>query len=260
MELNIKEGQMNEESLTSDNTKCTEEIKDGHPKHFIILIRHGERSDDPERELRSDIDSTEPEVKFDCHLTDKGMKQAVKTGEFIKESVIGQNRLKIKSCDIKVFSSPFLRCVQTASGICQGLGFKIPEITLDDRLGEFMMKSWFQSVERPLAHLTLNHVKNSTFQRKYLGGEGKYKLTRYYGKDATPNDGDVNVEDEAINIMESNTEIKYPETYSDMYYRYSGFINNIIYQEFFENPDEISSKSKVTILVSHGFAFDPFIN
>lgn len=140
----------------------------------------------------------------------------------------------------------------------------IPEITIDDRLSEFLMKSWFDGVEKPLNHLTINHFKQSKFQEKYLGKENKFKFTRFYGKDATPTEEDVNAleDDEANNVtkMESSTAISYPETYSDMFYRYSGFINQIIYQEFYENPDTVDSRSKVIILVSHGFSTDPFIN
>ncbi|CAI2377121.1 unnamed protein product [Moneuplotes crassus] len=239
----------------------TEELKDGHPKHFIILVRHGERTDDPEREVQLDTD--EPEVKYDCHLTDKGKNQAFQTGEFIKESIIGQNRLKIFPSDIKVFTSPFLRCIQTAHNVIKGLDYKIPDITIDDRLGEFLMKSWFDGIEKPLAHLTIDHMKHSYFQKKYLGEEKMLGFTRYYGKDATPTSEDLVAEEdeqESFNKMESNSEIKYPETYSDMYYRYSGFFNHIIYQEFFENTEEVENRSKIIILVSHGFSFDPFIN
>jgi broad specificity phosphatase PhoE len=250
-------------SEMNEGTKSTTETNDYHPKHFIVLVRHGERSDDPERDVDSLNDYAEPEVKFDWHLTDKGRKQAFKTGEYLKSSVFDQNGLKLKSSDIKVFTSPFLRCIQTASEICKGIEHSIQEIIIDDRLGEFLMKSWFDGVEKPLAHLTINHVKQSKFQQKYLGKENLYKLTRLYGKDATPTAEDVNVfEDDECGVtsMESNSTIKYPETYSDMFYRYSNFINEVIYQEFFEKPEVVSNRSKVVILVSHGFSFDPFIN
>jgi len=50
---------------SNEATKCTEDAKDGHPKHFIIIVRHGERSDDAERDIKTDIDSQDPHVKFD---------------------------------------------------------------------------------------------------------------------------------------------------------------------------------------------------
>ena len=252
---------MEEANIDYSETKSIEVVKDGHPKHFIILVRHGERSDDPEREVQSENDSKDPDVKFDWHLTDKGSQQAFLTGKFIQENVIGQNKLKILPSDIKIFSSPFLRWIQTASAIANGLDSKIPNITIDDRLSEFLLKSWFDGVDRPLNHLTINHVKNSTFQKKYLGEEDKVKLTRFYGKDATPTEDDINIEEEESGIcqMESNTWIRYPETYSDMFYRYSGFLNNIIYQEFFENAEELNARSKIIILVSHGFCTEPFL-
>ena len=254
-------------TIKFDNHKyfdLIESLKSGHPKHFIILVRHGERSDDPEREILSENDRLEPQVKFDCHLTDKGSKQAFQTGEFIKEQIIEANNLDFTSSDIKVFTSPFLRCIQTVSEIIDGMGYKVPNITINDRLGEFLLKSWFDSIEKPLAHLTINHVKHSKFQQNYLGKESKFKFTRFYGQDATPNEFDSNVVEEdpenCVTAMESNTVIKYPETYSDMFYRYSGIINEIIYQEFFENAEEISQKSKIVLIVSHGFSVDPFIN
>jgi broad specificity phosphatase PhoE len=262
--MNSKSGRLEDITQATEESTKTEDSSSGHPKHFIILVRHGERCDDPEREIVGENDSAEPSVKFDCHLTDKGRRQAFQTGEYIKECVIEQNKLKIKSSDIKIFSSPFLRCIQTASEICEGLGYNIPGITLDDRFGEFLMKSWFDSVEKPLSHLTLNHIKHSSFQKKYLGREGRFKFTRFYGKDGIPTAADVKVaeedKDNEMMVMESNSEIKYPETYSDMYYRYSGVVNQVIYQEFFENAEEIQDKSKIVIIVSHGFSFDPFIN
>lgn len=250
--------------MTDANIASTENDKSGHPKHFIILVRHGERCDDPEREIIADIDRMEPIVRFDCHLTEKGRKQAFQTGEFIKDHIISMNKLNITNSDIKVYTSPFLRCIQTMDGILDGLGYTIPNITIDDRFGEFLMKSWFDSIERPLSHLTINHTKHSKFQETYFGREDKYKFTRFYGRDMTPIDLDVNADEEGSNNivtnMESNTAIKYPENYSDMYYRYSGVINEVIYQEFFENGAEISQKSKIVIIVSHGFSFDPFFN
>ena len=185
------------------------------------------------------------------------------TGEYIRQAVIEGNKIKLKDSDVKVFWSPFLRCIQTMSELVDGLGFLVQNVNIDDRLGEFMLKSWFEGVEKPLSHLTINHIKQKKFQADYLGKESKFKFTRYYGKDATPDETDVNVEDEKgydLVWMESNKSIKYPETYSDMYYRYSEFINEIIHQEFFENAKDIWNKSKLVILISHGFSFDPFIN
>lgn len=253
----------NEMSKENEETKHSESADVGHPKHFIILVRHGERSDDPERDIKSENDANEPKVKFDWHLTDKGRNQAFQTGEFIKQAVIEGNNIKLKSSDVKIFWSPFLRWIQTASELVDGLGYSIQNITIDDRLWEFMLKSWFEGIEKPLNHLTINHFNQSKFQKNYLGKESKFKFTRYYGKDGTPQDSDLNNETENSNdlvLMESNIEIKYPESYSDMYYRYSGIINEVIHQEFFENAKEISDKSKVIILISHGFCFDPFIN
>lgn len=239
----------------------SEPIKDGHPKHFIILIRHGERTDDPERSVQ--LSSDEPEVKYDCHLTQVGQEQAFTTGEYIKTNVIEQNRLKIYPSDIKIISSPFLRCQQTAHGVVQGLGFGTSEITLDDRLGEFLMKSWFDGIERPLSHLTIDHMKHKEFQKRYFGSESELKVTRYYGKDAVPTEDDLVTEEkegQGFEKVEGSTEIKYPETYSDMFYRYSGIFNSVIYKEFFEKTEEVENRSKIIILVSHGFSFDPFIN
>lgn len=52
-----------------ENTVLTERKID-----WMISVRHGERVDDPEREiLKPSIDNVESAIKFDCHLTAKGL-------------------------------------------------------------------------------------------------------------------------------------------------------------------------------------------
>ena len=84
-------------------------------KHFLAIIRHGERADfagiDPE--------SVNFDNKDDPPLTPHGQNLAAKTGTALAPQLglIGDN-----FDEIIIESSPFVRCIQTASQISSKLG------------------------------------------------------------------------------------------------------------------------------------------
>ena len=100
---------------------------------YMILMRHAERMDDPGRE-----GNAQPiEISFDTQITDKGEDQSAMTGAFLRK-LLGEETLK--DAEIYVASSPFLRCVQTVSGVLDGA--KVPEstaINIHDELSELLM-------------------------------------------------------------------------------------------------------------------------
>ena len=98
----------------------------------VYLVRHGERMDfnekkewDPGWPKRAVSLGLNPE---DAPLTERGHSQAGETAE-----LIGRN---VKN----VYTSPFLRCVQTAEAISKSLGC---ELTRSADLTEWMNPKWF---------------------------------------------------------------------------------------------------------------------
>lgn len=83
----------------------------------VIFVRHGESTHNLDYSVKSK----------DGVLTEKGKKQATKTGKFLSK-VFGR-------FDI-VYSSPATRCVQTANLIMDEIGFKHENIVIDDLLVE----------------------------------------------------------------------------------------------------------------------------
>lgn len=75
---------------------------------YLVIVRHAERLDD--------TDLTEEQVKLqvpslynqDCPLSIRGTEQAVTTGQHILSTLLNDD---LENIDIKVVSSPFLRCI-----------------------------------------------------------------------------------------------------------------------------------------------------
>ena len=76
---------------------------------MLVLVRHGERADDSQAEA-----PPYPPPDFDPPLTSKGRQQAFKSGQVLKHS--------LKPTSVRILSSPFLRCLETAINIAKGLG------------------------------------------------------------------------------------------------------------------------------------------
>eukprot|EP00736_Rhodelphis_marinus_P014178 Rmarinus@m.27279 len=90
----------------------------------VILVRHGERIDDV-----SESWSLSAERPFDPPLTTNGIKQADLTAKRLADAGVTH-----------VFSSPFLRCVQTALPIARAIG---QSIRLEDGFSEWVKPSYF---------------------------------------------------------------------------------------------------------------------
>jgi len=83
----------------------------------VIFVRHGESTHNIDYSVKSE----------DGVLTEKGQKQATKTGKFLSKVF---NKFDV------VYSSPATRCVQTANLIMDEIGFKHENIVIDDLLVE----------------------------------------------------------------------------------------------------------------------------
>jgi hypothetical protein len=111
----------------------------------VYIVRHGERLDN--------VDETflqTSETPWNPPLTENGKQQAVKTGKFLKDKNIST-----------IYTSPFLRCVQTTIGILEGMECTSSTTTtstttettettaplvvvkVEAGLGEFLNANWF---------------------------------------------------------------------------------------------------------------------
>lgn len=70
------------------------------------MARHAERLDDERLVGSQELEDRKYSYDVETPVSLEGMEQSVKTGEFLKSLP-----------NIRVFSSPFTRCIQTAAGI-----------------------------------------------------------------------------------------------------------------------------------------------
>ena len=138
---------------------------------MIALLRHGERADDAEAKY----EGPEIFVDYDPPLTQKGKQQAFTSGQLIREKMFSPNcgsdfdsalegwqGAEISS--IEIITSPFLRCLQTARYLSEGMGLKAEKVCLKVEwiMGEYMAPSFFTSWQgegSPLKGLTLFREK-----------------------------------------------------------------------------------------------------
>jgi transcription factor C subunit 7 len=118
----------------------------------IYLIRHCNRLD-------SDMKDSWKEITFSQHevpLSTQGVKQAFRLAESFRN----------KSVDL-IFSSPFLRCVQTSFPLSI---MKNIDIKVDNRLCEWFSPKWFREKPVTLSHKELFNY-NPTVDLKYHPGD-----------------------------------------------------------------------------------------
>jgi broad specificity phosphatase PhoE len=77
--------------------------------------------------------------KYDCPITELGLKQAKRTGQYLKELFTKDN---LKFDKIIIECSPFLRCQMTAAQIATELG--IHNFKVNYQFTEELCKSWCQ--------------------------------------------------------------------------------------------------------------------
>lgn len=95
----------------------------------VWIVRHGERIDSVDKSWK-----TTAERPHDPPLTPLGIEQAAASGRALRG-----HRLDV------IFTSPFLRCVQTALAIAEALGPDAPRIQVEPGLGEWLFNRWFKA-------------------------------------------------------------------------------------------------------------------
>ena len=119
------------------------------PTNYLILIRHGERLDDSHNVTKEEKESTKVEYELDIPLSIKGRQMAVDTGRFLKEYL---NKIGAEY-DISYYSSPYLRCLQTVSGVICGLS-RPGDVKVREELSEMQIGNLNE--ECRIARLTIN--------------------------------------------------------------------------------------------------------
>lgn len=110
----------------------------------VWVVRHGERIDAVEKGWKKT--AARP---HDPPLTPTGFEQAAATGRTLRE-----HRLDA------IYTSPFLRCVQTATAIVEAMGPGAPPIHVEPGLGEWLFNRWFstQPVDGEMATAALQQA------------------------------------------------------------------------------------------------------
>lgn len=99
----------------------------------VYVVRHGERADVDPLWINA-----HPNESQDPSLTELGLKQAAATANFIKSLIAG------RSCAI--YSSPFLRCLETAAELCKTI--EVSPLYVHKGLAEFYSPMYFTSQPR----------------------------------------------------------------------------------------------------------------
>ena len=101
----------------------------------MLVVRHGERLDDSARVSNEERQETFIQLDEDIPLSKNGKVQAKQTGEYLKAKL--RELIGSEEYDLTLFSSPYVRCVQTAAGIIIGGGFTQKRILVREELSEF---------------------------------------------------------------------------------------------------------------------------
>ena len=130
----------------------------------MLVVRHGERLDDSARVSNEERQETFIQLDEDIPLSKNGKLQARQTGEYLKAKL--RELIGSEEYDLTLFSSPYVRCVQTAAGIIIGGGFTQKRILVREELSEFQFNQ--QADPELMNKLVINTLKQEDFSKAYL--------------------------------------------------------------------------------------------
>lgn len=202
---------------------------------MIFVVRHGERAD----QSNSHEERNMIERHFDPHLTKRGCQQAEVTGQEIKRILTQyaqEKKIPFDQLRIVVMSSPFLRCVTTASHLAKQLP-QVKEIFLQEEICELMFTYDFSWDVRP--KLLVRDGKQDEKRHEYLNQ--KYlKLDQLKLKHENFLDGAGLVQP------------KFPENYGDTVKRTDSFLSAL--EKFSRNqPPEVHERSCYICVTHQGY-------
>ncbi len=180
-----------------------------------FILRHGERADAVPEFAKS------CEIFFDPPLTPTGLHQAQLAADTFRPFIMNGG---IAKENIHIYSSPLVRCMQTAAQVIIGLGLeKTHKIRLDSMLIEEILQCHFP--KDPLKEGLVVTKSHEYIKEKYLDGIDF--------------------------VCEHVKPLSYPEFYSETSQRFAdGFYTLLKRHE--------QEKNSLTILVSHGRGIEEF--
>ncbi|CDW91389.1 UNKNOWN [Stylonychia lemnae] len=190
----------------------------------IYILRHGQRADKVH----------EPGVTFenkdDPPMTEIGRKQCYASAKYIQNQILNRNQSQQGKLEVKVYSSPFLRCIQSSEEVCRM--FNINQFKVDTRLSENQATFYYD--KDPLPNLILHDPKQlKKFQNQSL--ELQWNSNWY---------------------EEGRSLINYPDSSRTLKARFVSILEEIIQDEFNQNAQENLDNPKTVIMVSHGCAIE----
>ena len=133
----------------------------------LFLVRHGQRIDQADRSWRNRSTTPTSQI-YEPYLSDLGREQVLQLGHYLNHTLLFNNNNHSSSCNKHhtfIFSSPFLRCLQTSDAIARATGVQsiivepgIQEYHFSDRLWtrEKLPQFLFDQITTPV------HFYNST--------------------------------------------------------------------------------------------------
>ena len=184
-----------------------------HPSGSVWIVRHGERIDVVEPEWLSTA-----ERPHDPPLTEYGRQQAAVTGAHLAAR---GDRVDF------VYTSPFLRCVQTAAAIAKHLD---APLRVEPGLCEWLNGDWFESNDNPMDQAM------STGQLKHVADAEGVRIDECY----------LPFWDSAARVgsaarADDDREVAFPETSEDAVDRYNSTL------------EQVRTHSPHAVLVTHGY-------
>jgi broad specificity phosphatase PhoE len=127
----------------------------------VVVVRHGERQDYVDRDQGKNWVQSNLDRGFDPPLTSNGLSQAKQLGQELP-SILEKHALAGAKA---VYSSPFLRCRQTASGILAAVdddgttNDNKPKVKVELGLAESINENWYRSWAIPGTDGTWGYLK-----------------------------------------------------------------------------------------------------
>jgi len=110
---------------------------------MFLAVRHGHRIDHlPEEEKER-----EDYLHYDPHLSPQGKEEAIATGKHLKEFLSSDATEGLDLSQVKIITSPFIRCVETASLIAEQLN--ITTLTLEENICEWLGNTIYDQTPLP---------------------------------------------------------------------------------------------------------------
>jgi broad specificity phosphatase PhoE len=201
---------------------------------MIFAIRHGQRADDP---LAKDL--VPIELEFDPPLSKNGILQAKLTGIYMREMI---ERMKGGPKKVIVLSSPFLRCIQTAINLADGLAnFHKETIYICDEIAEIQKTKFFKKDVLPDLHFRQEKMDLKYFE--------------------LPDGRVINVKEKSFLKKSSSTTLyvknapMFPEAINDCFLRFKKARKNITQKYLKKSLNDV-----IVILVTHSIGVQCLIH